>query len=226
MTPIYSFPVDAVLLLGPTGSGKSPLGDHIARNGLFGRNAHHLDFGAELRAIISQNETSSLYTASEIAFIRGVLEGGLLLEDRHFPLARKIFVLFLCRSGFSSDDVLILNGIPRHAGQANDIASVAAIRTLVLLECSIASVFCRLRDNPGGDRTGRFDDDVELVNTKLRLFNERTAPLVDHYRIAGTTTIVPVMISDATTSEEAYRQISMPAAGHPPIPFVAEPPQR
>jgi len=35
MKTTYSFPVDAILLLGPTGSGKSPLGDHIARHGFF-----------------------------------------------------------------------------------------------------------------------------------------------------------------------------------------------
>lgn len=225
MKTTYSFPVEAVLLLGPTGSGKSPLGEHIARNGLFGKKAHHLDFGAELRAILSRNGPSLHYTASEIAFIKRVLEQGLLLEDRQFPLARKIIGAFLERSFFSPDDVLILNGIPRHAGQANDMATVAAVRVLVLLECSVDSVFCRLRGNVGGDRTGRSDDDGALVDTKLRLFNERTAPLVDHYNNTGSA-IIPVLIGDTTTAEDAFRQISMPASGHPPVPFVAEPPQR
>lgn len=53
----------------------------------------------------------------------------------------------------------------RHAGQANNIAAVAAIHTMVLLGCSSDSVFCRLRDNAGGDRTGRFDDNVMLVES-------------------------------------------------------------
>jgi len=225
MKTVYSFPVEAVLLLGPTGSGKSPLGEHIARNGFFGKKAHHLDFGAELRAILSKNDPSMPYTASEIAFIRGVLEQGLLLEDRHFPLAKKIIDSFLERSCFSSNDVLLLNGIPRHAGQANDIASVALVRTLVVLRCSVDSVFCRLRDNAGGDRMGRFDDEISLVDKKIRLFHERTAPLIDHYQKSGTT-VIPVMISGTTTAEDAFRQISLPAPGHPPFPFVAEPPQR
>ncbi len=225
MNPTYSFPVDAALLLGPTGSGKSPLGEYIARSGFFGKHAIHLDFGAELRSLLSYNGPSPFYSASEISFVKGVLEQGLLLENQHFPLARKIIGSFLDRSGFSSNDVLVLNGIPRHAGQAKDIATVAAIRTLVLLECSPDSVFCRLRDNVGGDRTGRSDDDGSLVDAKLRLFHERTAPLVDHYRKAGTT-IIPAKISDRTTAEEAYRQISLPAPGNPPVPFIAEPPQR
>ena len=106
------------------------------------------------------------------------------------------------------------------------MATVAAIRTLVILECSADSLFCRLRDNVGGDGTGRFDDDVALVDSNLRLFNERTAPLVDQYRNTGSTTIIPVMINDTTTAEEAYRQISMSSPGYPPVPFVVEPPQR
>jgi adenylate kinase family enzyme len=225
MNTAYSFPVEAVLLLGPTGSGKSPLGEHIARNGFFGKKAHHLDFGAELRAILSHNDPLPCYTAAEIAFIRGVLEQGQLLEDRHFPLAKKIIDSFLERSSFSPNDVLILNGIPRHAGQANDIASVAAVRTLVVLQCSVDSVFSRLRDNAGGGRTGRFDDTAGLVEKKLRLFTERTTPLIDHYKKTGTT-VIPVVTSGMTTAEDAFQQISMPAPGHPPVPFVAEPPQR
>jgi len=125
--------------------------------------------------VISRNDSSLFYTASEIVFIKGVLQQGLLLEDRHFPLARKIIASFLDRSDFSSNDVLLLNGIPRHAGQVKDIASLAAIRTLIILECSVDSVFRRLRDNVGGDRTGRFDDNLDLVDAKLRLFKERTA---------------------------------------------------
>ena len=43
----------AVLLLGPTGAGKSPLGDWLEARGLWGRPCHHFDFGANLRAIVA-----------------------------------------------------------------------------------------------------------------------------------------------------------------------------
>lgn len=223
MKTTFSFPVEAVLLLGPTGAGKSPLGEHIVRSGLFGKKARRFDFGAELRAILSRNDSSQFYTSSEITFIKGVLEQGQLLENRNFPLAGKIIGSFLVRSGYSSDDVLVLNGIPRHIGQARDIAAIAAIHLLIILDCSEDSVFCRLRDNAEGDRSGRFDDAAALVDKKLRLFKERTAPLVDHYKNAGAA-VFPVAMSRSTTAEDAYRQILMPAPGHPPVPFVAEPP--
>jgi hypothetical protein len=145
--------------------------------------AHHLDVGADLRVILSRNVSSLIQTTSGLSFIKGVLEQGLLLEDQHFTLTRKIISSFLDRYCFSSNNLRISNGILRHAGQARDIASVAAIRTLIVLECSVDSVFCRLRDNVVGDRTERFDDDVALVDKNLCLFllKKYTAPLVDYY---------------------------------------------
>ena len=107
----YTFPVDSILLLGPTGVGKSPLGDVIARKGMFGRRCHHLDFGSELRDAVSRVDRSSAYAKKELNFIHGVLELGLLLENKHFPLAEKIISLYLNRVGFSKHDVLVLNGI-------------------------------------------------------------------------------------------------------------------
>jgi len=225
MKTVYSFPVNAILLIGPTGAGKSPLGELLVRNGLSGKKAYHLDFGAELRAIISRNDSSLFFSTPEITFISSVLEHGLLLEDQHFSLARKIIKCFLDRSGFSDDDLLILNGIPRHAGQANDIATVAIIHTLIVLVCPSDGVFCRLRDNVGGDRRDRRDDDSALVEKKLCLFTERTAPLVEYYRNAGAM-IVPISVGTTTTAEDAYHQVLSTPTGHPPVPLFTEPPQR
>ncbi len=41
----------AILLLGPTGSGKTPLGQALEKKGLAGRRCVHFDFGANLREI-------------------------------------------------------------------------------------------------------------------------------------------------------------------------------
>ena len=35
------------------------------------------------------------------------------------------------------------------------------------------------------DRTGRKDDDLEFVKRKLAIFQERTSPILDHYRGKG-----------------------------------------
>jgi adenylate kinase len=225
MKTAYIFPVDAILLLGPTGAGKSPLGDALAPNGLFNRHCHHLDFGSELRLAVSDRSRSAVYSTAELDFIHGVLEQGLLLENEHFPLARKIISLFLDRTGFSRNDILVLNGIPRHQGQAREMEVLAHILALVVLDCSADEIVFRIRNNVGGDRTERVDDHSELIQTKLATFRERTAPLIDHYERLGRR-IYRLVVSRTMTPAEAYRCVSVLAAADPPVTFIAEPPQR
>ena len=64
----------AALLLGPTGSGKTPLGDIIAQRGLWGANCRHFDFGANLRAIVQRNRPDHLISQQDIDFLGQVLE--------------------------------------------------------------------------------------------------------------------------------------------------------
>ena len=221
----YTFPVDAILLLGPTGVGKSPLGDVIAQNGLIGRTCRHLDFGSELRGAISGDRRSAAYSITELDFIHGVLERGLLLENEHFSLAKKIISLYLDQVGFAQHEVLVLNGIPRHAGQANDIAMLAVIHAVVVLDCSTDEVVCRIRENIGGDRTDRVDDNAELINKKLSIFRERTAPLINHYT-QRRCALYSISVSADMTPSDAYRKVSALAAAYPPVTLVTEPPQR
>jgi len=225
MKVCYTRPVDSILLLGPTGVGKSPLGDAISDQGLFDRKCHHLDFGTELRTALSAGERSNAYSAIELDFIGGVLDRGLLLENEHFPIANKIISLFLDRVGFSQSSVLVLNGIPRHTGQAQDIATIADIHALIVLDCSAETVFCRIRDNVGGDRIARVDDTKELIEKKLTIFQERTAPLIEHYARKGSF-VYRLEISGTTTTNQAYSRLLSLTAAHPPITLIAKPPQR
>ncbi len=220
-----SLPVNALLLLGPTGSGKSPLGDAMERRSLLGRRVHHLDFGAELRNVASAGQEAGIYSGAEIDFVQGLLERGLLLENEHFNLAEKIIRNFLERRGFQGRDVLVLNGIPRHAGQARDVAPITDVQGLVVLDCSADAVACRLRTNVGGDRAERSDDGRELVQKKLAIFRERTEPLIAHYEARGSR-IYRLEIAESTTAEEACGMLSALAAIHPPVALVAEPPER
>ncbi len=225
MKHTLSFPVNAFLLIGPTGVGKSPLGDALGANGLLGFRCHHLDFGSELRSVVSGGNRSARYTDRELDFIHGVLERGLLLENEQFSLAQKIISLFLDRVGFAQNDVLILNGIPRHEGQARDMEQIASIHALIVLDCSGQDVFERIRDNVGGDRTERIDDNMDLIEKKLKIFRERTTPLIAYYNNLGKS-MYRVRVTRTMTPADAYRTVSSLAAVHPPVTLVAEPPER
>jgi adenylate kinase len=175
----------AILLLGPTGSGKTPLGHVIEGEGLGGRRFVHFDFGENLRQIVAHNNPDEMISREDIDFLRGVLQSGVLLEDEQFPLANRIFRSFLARRMANESVWVVLNGLPRHVGQARGVDAILDVRGVVCLECSGDTIVRRLASNVGGDRAGRLDDDLDRVQTKLEIFRQRTAPLVDHYRRRG-----------------------------------------
>jgi len=179
-------PRSAILLLGPTGSGKTPLGEMLQRRGLWGRRCAHFDFGANLRRIAAGGRCAGL-TPGERAVIRRALRTGALLQDDEFPIALKILQSFVARRAEPAD-WLVLNGLPRHAGQARGITPVARVSLVVRLLCSPATALRRIRRNVAGDRTGR------------------TAPLLDHYAEAGVQ-VRCVRVGVATRVEDVWREL-------------------
>lgn len=201
-------PADAILLIGPTGSGKTPLGGYIEQHGMSGRKCHHFDFGHELRSIADAEDLPDGFTRTEHQFLRDVLQKGLLLEDQHFPLARRIVGNFLGHRSFEEQDLLILNGLPRHAGQARDMEELVNVISLLVLECAAEAVSERIRRNTGGDRTDRIDDADEMIRTKLETFRTRTTPLIDHYAGQGIR-LITIPVHASSTAESVYsRSIS------------------
>ena len=93
MQPKQETRYSAVLLIGPTGAGKTPLGQLLEQRGLWGLPCLHFDFGRELRR--AAGEDSGLLSEAERELVGRALRTGALLEDEHFPLARKILRQFL-----------------------------------------------------------------------------------------------------------------------------------
>jgi adenylate kinase len=175
-------PRSALLLLGPTGSGKTPLGELLEKQGLRGRRCFHFDFGAALRAIDNGNLGVDTLTPADRRHIRHVLRKGLLLEDKAFGLAARILAGFIRTRKIEQDALLILNGLPRHIGQARRMAKHVRVRCVVHLDCSREVVWARIRFNTGGDRHGRADDARAAVDARYANFVKRTLPLLDYYR--------------------------------------------
>lgn len=173
----------AILLVGPTGAGKSPLGDWLQARGLWGRRCHHFDFGAKLREVAGGHGNG--FTAEEMLFIRNLVGKGALLEDETFYLALRILVEFVGCRQVQPGDLLIMNGLPRHTGQADSMAGYLQFAAIVHLQCSAETVWERLQNDAGGDRADRIDDTVALVEQKLAVFAERTKPLLAWYQRLG-----------------------------------------
>lgn len=198
--------IQALLLIGPTGSGKTPLGEALERCGLRGRRCVHLDFGALLRSAAQDPQDYQL-DDEEHAFINKVLNEGLLLEDDRYPLAEKMFKIFFSLRSIGPEALLILNGFPRHLGQARSLESIVAVRELVVLECSPEAVLRRIDSNVARDRSGRSDDRREMIEKKLDLYRQRTEPLIEHYSQQHAE-ITRVQVTEEDTGESLYRALA------------------
>ena len=194
----------AILILGPTGSGKTPLGNLLEKKGLNGRRCYHFDFGENLRAIARAESADKKFTTEEIVFINKVLASGALLENEHFYLARKILDRFIARNRIGADGLIVLNGLPRHIGQVKEMDSIINITAVIYLTCTPEVVLARIGSNSGGDRLNRPDDDVASVRNKISIFNQRTAELLEHYRSTGAK-IATIAIAENTTSEDILK---------------------
>jgi adenylate kinase len=191
----------AILLIGPTGSGKTPLGHWLGVHGIAGCHCHHFDFGENLRRVAAHMNPE--FTPKETSFIENLVRKGALLEDRAFPLAIRILDSFCRNHGVRPEDLLVMNGLPRHTGQAEALASRVRLLALLELQCSADVVWERLVRNAGGDRISRSDDDFLLVKQKLTIFEQRTAPLVAFYR-ALEVPILQFRVDVLSTPEEVF----------------------
>jgi len=191
----------AILLVGPSGAGKTPLGEALELRGLLGNPCRHFDFGAQLRRAAGGGDPS--FGPEEVAFLAAVVREGRLLEDRDFPIARRIVESFLAGGRRAAGSICVLNGLPRHTGQARDLEPLLDVRLVVSLACRPEVAWERIRTDAGGDRVGRADDDLESVRRRLELFAARAEPLIEHYRRRGTR--VETVTVEVGTSAEGIR---------------------
>jgi hypothetical protein len=85
---------NALLLIGPTSAGKTPLGAYLQTHGINSTACHHFDFGAHLRRIGAGTWRPHLLDNEDIVVVEKALATGALLEDQQFHIARHVLRSF------------------------------------------------------------------------------------------------------------------------------------
>ncbi len=178
--------VDAVLLIGPTGSGKTPLGEAIQRAGICGRKVYHFDFGEHLRKAAAARKPIYGLSEKETQLIRRLLVENKLLPGKSLGIARKIITGYMSSSLKSTVNrqpgMILLNGYPRNIRQAAMIARIIRISLVIEISASPAVVLARIARDTGGDRKGRSDDSNSEILRKLQIYRSETLPILEFYR--------------------------------------------
>jgi len=192
----------AILLVGPVGVGKSPLGALLEKR----MGWAHFDFGHQLRLIARGEEVPGL-TESDRDYVKEILHTHSLFPDDKFHIVERILKDFIDRNDHVPG--IILNGLPRHIGQARDISNLVDIQSVAVLECpkdvSMRRVERRLA-GLGPDHETRADDRPEIVEHKYLLYTKRTTPLIDHYTGLGAN-LFRIPVGNGTSESEIASSI-------------------
>jgi len=181
-----------VLILGAPGAGKGTQSARIAQE--YG--IEHVTTGDALR---SNKDMDISHIDTEYDTPRAYMEAGDLVPDA--------VVDAIVEEALSGAEGFVLDGYPRNLAQAETLADVTDLDVVLVLEVAREELIERLTgrrvcegcgtnyhvefdrpeeagvcDECGGELIQREDDNREAVENRLDVFEENTAPVVEHYR--------------------------------------------
>jgi len=180
-----------ILILGPPGAGKGTQSANLAEE--YG--VEHITTGDALR---SNKDMDISGMDTEYDTPREYMEAGDLVPDA--------VVNAIVEEALSQADGFVLDGYPRNLSQAEELVGMTDLDVILSLSVSREELISPLTgrrvcddcgtnfhvdfnppeeegvcDECGGDLIHRDDDNEESVKNRLDVFQENTAPVIEHY---------------------------------------------
>ena len=161
-----------LVLLGAPGSGKGTQATRLREH----LQVPHISTGELLRAAVAAGTPLGLQA-------KVIMAAGNLVSDE--------IVLGMLEDRFQQSDTangFILDGYPRNLSQANALDALLSkigqsMDIAVQLEVDQELLVARLAGRAQAE--GRADDSPEAVRNRLHVYQQQTAPVVEHYRAQG-----------------------------------------
>ena len=186
-----------VLLIGPPGSGKGTQGERLAeRLGI-----EHLAAGDLLRAEVAKGTPLGTRVAD-------MMGRGELVPDA-------VILSLLMPRVLAANDAsgYLLDGFPRSVEQALEARKLAEIASagpdaVIYLDAPREELVRRIVAR--AEIEGRADDNPETVENRLRVFDEATRPLIEHYRERGLLHIVDADQHEDDVTSDILKALDVP----------------